>query len=197
MKKIIRAIFVIAAMATFFSCQKKEENKEIYVNPAFKENLSEVFDVISKRYIIDYNDLEKKFGPPTGRIIDSLQSGENEAVFDSTFIITFNKTTFHYYKKTSDKKFIFTGVDLKGDFKAKQFTLTSGSSREYITELFGEPLKTNEKINSIEMSYPIYKDEEGKSYDTIIFIFVEDKFVGINYVPYIETAEDTGSGEQY
>lgn len=198
MKKIFMALSIITAILAFSSCQKKNDaNNENYVNPAFKENLSEVYGIISKRYVLDYNDMLLKFGQPATRIIDSVQSEENDALFDSTFVISYPKTTFHYYKRTSDKKFIFTGVDLAGDFKAKQFILKAGSTREEITELFGEPVKTEEKENKIEISYPLYKDEEGKYFDTLIFVFSEDKFIAIRYVPYISNATDETTEEQY
>jgi hypothetical protein len=197
MKKLVTVLFGLAAVFIFFSCQqKKEEKKEIYINPVFKENLSEVYDIISKRYILEYDDLLKRFGAPVKKTIDSVQSETNEALFDSTFVLAYDKVSFHYYKRTSDKKVLFTGVDLTGDFKGKQFILKSGAASDEIILLFGDPSRTDEKGNSIEFSYPLYKDEEGKSYDTLIFVFVEDKLVGINYVPYIDIYPDTTDEQQ-
>ncbi len=198
MKKPVMVLFAFSAAILFFSCgQKKVESKEFYVNPVFRENLTEIFDFISKRYILDYDDLLKKFGPPNKKNIDSILSEVDESVYDSTFILAYNKISFHYYKRSNDKKMLFTGVDLIGDFKAKSFNLKAGESKEEIIAIFGDPSRIEEKEYSVEFNYPLYKDEEGKSYDTIIFVFVEDKLVGINYVPYIEIYPDTSGEEQY
>lgn len=194
MKKLFSVLLLLAVCVVLYSCEnKKDAVKEGYVNPVFKENLNEIYDVISKRYSIDYTEVKKKFGDPVKVTIDSVQSEANQEVYDSTFVFAYKNVSFHYYKRSVDKKYLSMGTDFTGEFKTKSFTLTLNESKDEILTLLGNPALVNTTDYTEELTYTLYKDENGAYYDSIILIFYEEKFTGLRYVPYVEIYTETSN----
>lgn len=198
MKRLILPSVFITALLIICSCNNKPEMKTEYVNPVFKENLTEIFDIMSKRYIVDFSEVKKKFEDLISTEIDSVQSSINELVYDSTFVFHYKKINFHYYKRSTDKKYILTELDLSGEFKAKQFILSLTTTKDEFLALFGNPVLTtaDENANWEELTYSLYKDEEGAYYDSFTFIFTDGKFTGIRYTPYVEIYPETNDQSQ-
>lgn len=200
MKKILPLLLAAGIIFISSACGDKKESTENYVNPVFKENLNEVFEVIKKRFIVDFADVKTKFGEPVQIEIDSLQNPTDERFYDSTFVFTYKTVAFHFQKRARDKVYFLTGLDLNGEFKAKQFTITKDMPREDFLILFGQPAFTSTDEALEELTYAIYKDEEGAFYDSFKFYFVEGKFIGLKYSPYLEIypvqeGEESGQGQ--
>jgi len=198
MKKPIFFFLIPLLFALVCSCNNKPEMKTEYINPVYRENLSEVLEILSKRYLVDFADVKKKFEDLQTTEIDSVQNPIKENVYDSTWVYHFKKINFYYYKRALDKRIFLTQLDLAGEFKAKQFTLQVTTTKEEFINLFGEPILTSadENANWEELTYSLYKDDENKFYDTFTFRFVDGKFAGMRYVPYLELyPENSGQDE--
>lgn len=192
MKRFICAALLLSSCFVFYSCgNKNNQTEEIYVNPVFKENLTEACDIFAKRYSVDYSELKTKFGIPVRTAIDSVMIDTQKETYDSTFTFYYKNITFHYYKRSKDKTYLCTGVELTGEFRAKQFTILANESKEELLSLFGEPSFKKEKENFQELTYTLYKEEGGTYYDSIVLIFSDDKFVGMRYEPYLEIYSET------
>jgi hypothetical protein len=187
MKSFFFTILLSALCFVFYSCgNKKVETNEVYVNPVFKENLNEVCDIILRRYSVDFTELKTKFGIPVRTVIDSVQLDTEQQTYDSTFAFYYKNITLRYYKRSTDKKYFNTGVELTGQFRAKQFTIIANETKEEVLTLFGPPLLDKNNENSEELTYTLYKDETGAYYDSIVLIFANEQYVGMRYEPYLE-----------
>lgn len=196
MKKFLLLLTLPCVIFLTASCGNKKETSENYVNPVFKENLNEVFDVLKKRFIVDFADVKTKFGEPAQIEIDSLQNPTDERFYDSTYVFTYKTIAFHFQKRSRDKTYFLTGLDLNGEFKAKQFNIIKDMPKEDFLLLFGPPALTSTDEALEELTYALYKDEEGAFYDSFIFYFVEGKFLGMKYSPYIEIYPQQNNGEE-
>lgn len=196
MKRFIFGALLLSLCFVFYSCgSKKNETGEIYVNPVYKENLTEACDIFAKRYTVDFAELKTKFGIPVRTVIDSVMIDTQKEAYDSTFTFYYKNITFHYYKRSKDKTYLCTGVELTGEFRAKQFTIQANEPKEEVLSLFGESTIKKEKDNYEELTYTLYKEEGGAYYDSIILIFADGKFAGMRYEPYFEIYSETSDAD--
>lgn len=198
MKKLLtfKTLFFLSLL--LISCGgKKIVTIDDTTNPVYRENLLEIYNVMIKRYEVDFKDLKKLFGEPVKTEIDSTLADLDKETYDSTFTFTYKTIIFHYYKRTYDKKYLFTRVDLGGEFKTKQFVLSLDQTKDEVLSLFGEPTQTkNVGISSEELTYPLSKDDAGAYYDTILLYFTDGKFSGVSYIPYLEIYEKKNQEQQ-
>ena len=189
MKLLTKGLVILTSCILLYSCgEKKVEVKEKYVNPAFLENLTDAYETVNKRFSLDFKDLKKRFGEPAKIAIDSVigQTINERDIYDSTYTFTYKNQIFHYQKRTYDQKYFLTEIDINGDFRAKQFTLQMNEPKDEFLSYFGDPSITTVKDNREELTYALYKDEEGVYYDSFVFIFVDGKYTGLKYIPYLE-----------
>jgi len=204
MKRIILSLFFVSAVLLLFSCKNSKEQEKPYVNPAYRENLGNIYALLQKKYIVEYSEIFKKFGDPVKFTRDTITTTSDQEVIDSLYTLNYGKINIYYYKNMTDNKVTLYGIEIYGNLKTPLFLIEPNESKQEVIDLLGDPLevntyrdiKTQDKLTE-ELKYGFLQSDEGVIYDAMIFTFVDDQYVKFYYRPATQTADQTTDQTDY